>query len=274
MCASPSDTRANRSVDRSMAMRQEVAAQLLPVLLPAVSAGLQDSMDDVRTPAHITGTRRTPPHLHRECRCAPSRPTHSVRSRTSACCSRERRSARWCAGGYRVGWDIVGWRMLRCAAQHSQTNARQSRSGVLCCHWLTRAHNETHPRSHSRTRAEAGGPIAPMAVQMAALLMILWETIRILDDITASTSSIMVLLSKLYSHPAQPTPAHGAALTRPHARSHQRAHILAAGCVRVRACVCACACVCVRARVCVCECVGACVRAGTRSRISRGRRTA
>ena len=45
-----------------------------------------------------------------------------------------------------------------------------------------------------------------MAVQMAALLMILWETIRILDDITASTSSIMVLLSKLYSHPAQPSP--------------------------------------------------------------------
>ncbi len=41
---------------------QEVAAQLLPVLLPAVSAGLEDSMDDVRTAAHIrAGTGLTPP---------------------------------------------------------------------------------------------------------------------------------------------------------------------------------------------------------------------
>jgi TATA-binding protein-associated factor len=97
-----------------VAVRQEVAAQLLPVLLPSISAGLEDAMDDVRAVA----------------------------------------------------------------------------ADALC-------------------------PISDKCVllardKMSELLAILWETIRILDDITSSTSSIMNLLSKLYSQPDIPRPARGA----------------------------------------------------------------
>jgi hypothetical protein len=116
---------------------------------------------------------------------------------------------RW--GTYLPGYRRLANTALRLAALAS---ARPDRV-IHACRAATGSHTHifTHARTHARTEpcTRAHAPrswraYSAMAVQMAALLMILWETIRILDDITASTSSIMVLLSKLYSHPAQPSP--------------------------------------------------------------------